>query len=179
MFQVVRTTLRSGCPQDAVSLLSAGRCEQAKGLLLSFLIFILISSCTKDESTDPNPPISPIPAIELKSISPGTIHQLSDSLRFEINYTDGDGDLGDYDADTLSLWVTDNRFPLTEKFHIPPLAPQGTTIAISGTLNIILDHIILKDQSASSETATFTVKLKDRAGNWSNGITSGNIVILP
>jgi len=152
---------------------------QVKGLLFSFLIFILISSCKKDGSTTPNPQISPIPSIELKSVSPGTIHQLSDSLVFEINYTDGDGDLGDYDADTLSLWITDNRFPLTEKFHIPPLAPQGSTISITGTLNVTLDHIILKDQSASSESATFTVKVKDRAGNWSNEVTSIAITILP
>ena len=148
-------------------------------LLFATLISVIISSCGKDESTDPNPPISPIPAIELKSVSPNSIHQLSDSLVFEINYTDGDGDLGDYDADTLSLWITDNRFPLTEKFHIPPLAPQGTTIAITGTLNVTLDHIILKDQSASSESATFTVRVKDRTGNWSNEVISSAITILP
>lgn len=143
------------------------------------LLITVFISCKKDSSNDPNPAISPIPAIELKSVSPNTIHQLSDSLVFEINYTDGDGDLGDYDADTLSLWITDNRFPLTEKFHIPPLAPQGTTISVTGTLNVTLDHIILKDQSASSEIATFTIKLKDRTGNWSNEVTSADITILP
>jgi len=148
-------------------------------LFFSTVVLLFFSSCGKDSSTQPNPPISKIPAIELKSISPDTIHQLADSLLFQVNYTDGDGDLGDYDADTLSLWITDNRFPLTEKFHIPPLAPQGTTIAISGTLNVTLDHIILKDQSASSESATFTIKLKDRAGNWSNEVTSGPIIVLP
>ena len=149
------------------------------GLLFSLIVCTLISSCSKDGSTNPNAPISPIPSIELKSVSPQSIHQLSDSLVFEIQYTDGDGDLGDYDADTLSLWITDNRFPLTEKFHIPPLAPQGSAIAITGTLNVTLDHIILKDQTASFESATFTVKLKDRAGNWSNEVTSDSITILP
>lgn len=148
-------------------------------LIFSTVILLSLASCQKDSSTEPNPPISKIPTIELKSVSPGTIHQLADSLLFEINYTDGDGDLGDYDADTLSLWIIDNRFPLTEKFHVSPLAPQGATIAITGILNVTLEHIILKDQNASSESATFTIKLKDRAGNWSNEVTSGPITILP
>ncbi len=142
-----------------------------------FLTLILFSSCKKDD-TQPNEPISVIPAIELTSVSPNSIHQFTDSLVFEIHYTDGDGDLGDYDADTLSLWITDNRFPLTEKFHIPPLTPQGSSLTTSGTLLVVLDHIILKDQNATSESATFTVKLKDRAGNWSNEVTSAPVNIL-
>ena len=136
---------------------------------------LLFSSCQKDDG--PNP-ISILPEIELKSVSPSSIQQF-DSLVFTIHYTDGDGDLGDYDADTLSLWITDNRFPLTEKFHIPPLAPQGAVITITGDLIVTLDHVILEDQASSSETATFTIKLKDRSGNWSNEVTSPSVTITP
>lgn len=146
-------------------------------LLLQIALTLFLFSCKKDDSS-PNPAISIVPEIELRSVSPGTVHNLTDSLLFVISYVDGDGDLGDYDPDTLSLWITDNRFPLTEKFHIIPLAPQGTSIVISGELKVILDHIILKDQSAVSETATFTVKLKDRAGNWSNSVTSAPVTVL-
>jgi len=92
---------------------------------------------------------------------------------------DGDGGFGDYDADTLSLWIADNRFPLTEKFHIPPLAPQGANISIGGDLLVLLEHIILESTTSMSEDATFTIKLKDRAGNWSNEVTSGPVTILP
>jgi hypothetical protein len=147
-----------------------------------FLLVITISviqfffSCKKDSSA--NPAISNVPAIQLKSLTPDTVHNLKDSLLFVIKYTDGDGDIGDENADTLSLWITDNRFPLTEKFHIIPLAPQGTSIPITGDLNVVLDHIILKDESSLSESATFSVKLKDRAGNWSNTVTSAGVIIL-
>ena len=148
-------------------------------LFFSGILSAVFLSCSKDQGSNPEEhPITDTPFIELSSVSPTTIHQY-DSLIFEVKYTDGNGDLGDYDADTLSLWITDNRFPLTEKFHIPPLAPQGSAIIISGTLSVTLDHIILKDASSTSETATFTVKLKDRAGNWSNEVTSGEIVVLP
>lgn len=145
---------------------------------LQLTAVLFLSSCKKDDSTV-NPPINDIPSIQLKSLTPDTVHNLKDSLLFAITYLDGDGDLGDYDPDTLSLWITDNRFPLTEKFHIIPLTPLGTTIAITGELDVVLDHIPLQDPNAISETATFTVKIKDRAGHWSNSVTSGNIVVLP
>lgn len=141
-----------------------------------FMLMLLLFSCKKDDSSV-NPPISDIPEIALQSVSPATVHNLTDSLLFVISYIDGNGDLGDYEPDTLSLWITDERFPLTEKFHIIPLAPQGASIVISGELKVILDHIILKDQSAISETANFTIKLKDRAGNWSNSITAGPVTV--
>lgn len=134
-------------------------------------------SCLKEDS-DANLPISVIPEIALLSVAPDTVHNLQDSLLFTVSYTDGDGDLGDYDADSLSLWITDNRFPLTEKFHIIPLAPQGASIVIAGELKVVLEHIILKDQSSVAETATFTVQLKDRAGHWSNSVTSDTILVL-
>lgn len=142
-------------------------------LLLCFLV-----SCKKDDGSI-NPSVSVVPEIALLSVSPDTVHNLVDSLLFTVSYIDGDGDLGEYDADSLSLWITDNRFPLTEKFHIIPLAPQGATIAISGELKVVLEHIILKDQSATAETATFTIQLKDRAGHWSNSVTSKNITVMP
>lgn len=146
-------------------------------LLWQCLLILLLVSCRKDDSPA-NPPISDIPEIALKSVSPATVQNLTDSLLFVISYIDGNGDLGDYEPDTLSLWITDERFPLTEKFHIIPLAPQGASIVISGELKVILDHIILKDQSAISETANFTIKLKDRAGNWSNSITAGLVTVV-
>src|SRR5262245_18648721 len=74
------------------------------------LLFFAVS-CKQDDEV-PDPSISAVPFIELKSVAPDTVHHLQDSLLFIVGYTDGDGDLGDYDPDTLSLWVTDNRFPL-------------------------------------------------------------------
>ncbi|MBX7109230.1 MAG: hypothetical protein K1X61_11330 [Chitinophagales bacterium] len=143
-------------------------------LLLAMLCFL--HSCKKDDSA--NPPVSIVPEIALFSVAPSVVHNLQDSLLFVVSYIDGDGDLGDYAADSLSLWITDNRFPLTEKFHIIPLAPQGSSLVIAGELKVILEHIILKDQTATSEEATFTVQLKDRAGHWSNSVTSPVIMIV-
>jgi len=147
-------------------------------------VFLLVcifhwNGCRKDSPSPLIPAISIIPQIQLMAVVPDSIHQLSDSLVFYLRYTDGDGDLGDYSADSSSLYVTDNRFPLTMEYHIAPLAPSGTAVAITGVLPVVLKHIILKNGAAAAEAATFTLQLKDRAGHRSNRATTGVITILP
>ncbi len=135
-----------------------------------------IFGCKKKEDPQPNEPISNIPEIELVSVSPGTINEFDDIV-FTIKYTDGDGDIGTSDADEKVLDIVDNRFPVTHQFHVQPLAPSGSSITIQGNLDITLENVILKDQQNSSESATFTIKLKDQAGNWSNSITTSPVTI--
>lgn len=139
-------------------------------------LVVLAFGCKKKDDPQPNDPISVIPEIELVSVSPGTINEFEDIL-FTIKYTDGDGDLGTSDADEKVLEIIDNRFPVTHQFHVQPLAPSGSSITIQGNLSITLENVILKDQQNSSESATFTIRLKDQAGNWSNSITSSSVTI--
>jgi len=146
---------------------------------LSCLVLIfLMNACKDEETTQTNPPISEIPEITFLNISESSIQQF-DSLIFTISYIDGDGDLGFQSADSMSLFVTDNRFPVTHGYHIPPLSPSGTSVTIQGVLEIVLENVILKDSNAGSELATFTIRLKDGAGNWSNGVNSPDVTITP
>ena len=145
---------------------------------LKLLIFSLaFSSCKKDEESQPLPPVSEVPQIEFISINKTAIQQLGDSLVFTISYLDGNGDIGFENADSAALFVTDTRFPLTHPYHLPPFTPAGTELAVQGALNIVLENIILKNSAANSETATFKIYLKDRAGNSSNEITSPEVTI--
>lgn len=137
------------------------------------------SSCKKEPlGNDPLPPISDTPSISLKSVVPATVRQLVDPVEFTIFYLDGDGDLGFYEADSNSIFITDNRFPLTEAFQLQPLAPAGSDIAIQGELVVTLDDVILADTNNTSEQATFTIVMRDRAGHWSNSITSGVVTVV-
>lgn len=149
-----------------------------KHLIYSVLLVMLFVSCKKDDNVNDKPkgPISEIPHIELKNFSPKSINQF-DSVVFTIFYQDGDGDLGFQSADSLSLWITDNRFPLEQGFHIPPLSPVDTGISIQGTFQATLKNVILKEQSSTEETATFSFRMKDRSGNYSNEVESGELVI--
>ncbi|MCS6991460.1 MAG: hypothetical protein NZL95_06310 [Chitinophagales bacterium] len=54
---------------------------------------------------------------------------------------------------------------MTIRYRIPPLAPAGTSIPITGELRAVLSGIILKDEQATSEQAVFAIRLKDRAGH--------------
>jgi hypothetical protein len=155
----------------------------SKRLTFLYVIIIIcagIYSCTKNDiNSQPLPKISIVPAITLKSVVPTTVHQLTDSIVFTIHYVDGDGDLGYANADSNSVVVTDNRFPLNFYYHLQPLAPLNTTEAISGDLPIVMPNTILQNPNDQQETATFSIKIKDRAGHWSNTVTTGNITILP
>jgi hypothetical protein len=150
-----------------------------KRYYLAFVGFLIFSSCQKpDANNTPTPAPGPVPVISFVSATPTTVHQFKDSIIFTVNYKDGDGDLGNANADSSSLFLVDARQSLTEPYHIAPLAPGTAKISISGTLRIKLDHTALLNGNAS-ETTTYSIYMKDRAGHTSNTVTSPQITILP
>jgi hypothetical protein len=147
-----------------------------------FLIFFvaIFFACNNDPiEGDPNEIISNIPYIELRSVTPTTVIEYEDSILFEIFYQDGDGDLGYESPDSLSLFITDTRIFTVEKYYIPLLSPAGTELTIQGLLNVKLDRTIMIDDTNPSETVQFKLQIKDRAGNYSNFVTSQEITVLP
>lgn len=144
--------------------------------LLSVLPAMLMLAGCGASGSDPLPPE---PVIELQAVNPSTIVALQDSIVFVLAYTDGDGDLGFPEADSAAVYITDERFPLTEGFHLAPLAPEGAAIAITGVLIVVLPRTIMKDPTAASEQAIFSIRVRDRAGNWSNTEQSGALTVLP
>lgn len=142
-----------------------------------FLSLLFLLACEKEsDNEEPKGPISEVPYIELRAISPNEVDQF-ESVTFTIFYRDGDGDLGFQSADSLSLWITDKRFPLTQGFHVPPLSPVDSAISIQGTFSVNLKNLILQDEQASSESVQFSIELKDRAGNRSNTVQSEAITV--
>lgn len=151
-------------------------------MLLSILCFAF--ACTKETTTivevnDPNPSLPEEPSITLVSISSNAVKASQDSISFIIEYTDGNGDLGTEDPDETSIELVDQRDAqtLVFRYHLQPLAPVGSVISITGELNIVLDHTILLDENNDTETTTFSIRLKDRAGNWSNTVETETITI--
>ena len=147
------------------------------------LIFSL--NCQKETTTtidaDPLGEISKIPEIELLEVTPLSVVQYADSISFKIKYLDGDGDLGEPNPDIKTIFLIDSRAPndLIFDFHLSPRAPLDAIIAVQGELDIILNNTILVDDVNSSETATFSIFIKDRAGNESNQLQSPEITINP
>ncbi len=140
-----------------------------------FLFLICsILGCTK-ESDELSFDLAP--HIELLSISNDTIVEFQESLSFSISYEDGDGDLGNPDADINSLFVQDSRLENEDEFYVQPLAPVGETISITGTLSIEMASTFVLG-NGDSEVAVFSIYVVDRAGRKSNVVETEPITII-
>ncbi|MCH8331785.1 MAG: hypothetical protein IH946_10490 [Bacteroidetes bacterium] len=156
--------------------------RKALSLLLILTTVVILSNCKKADP--PDLPVftitlSDTPSITLNNVTPIIVTQFEDEITFTISYEDGNGDLGHENADSMTIWLIDNRNTdeLIQKFHLAPITPAGQEIAVRGVLNINLDHTAILDNNNTQETTTYTIKIKDRAGNWSNEVTSGTITI--
>ena len=138
--------------------------------LYTLLFLLLLFSCKKDK------PLPPEPTIELVSVNPMNVLQFKDSLEVVIKYTDNNGDLGDTSPDVYSLQVKDSRLANADWYHIAPLAPLDVELKIEGQLKIRLNTLFLLG-NGSEEFSSLTIKLKDRAGNWSNEIATAAIAV--
>ena len=146
-----------------------------KLILYSFLLLTIgISiSCKKKKNTINK---DGVPTIEFKSISPGAVIEYQDQITIEFSYTDFDGDIGENDANKTNLSIRDNRNGVEYKMRVKQLSPTGSNITIKGNLDVQLNNTLITDNS-TSQSVTYTLKLQDRAGHWSNEITTSAITV--
>jgi hypothetical protein len=143
-------------------------------LYIAIFMALMFPSCKEEIVSNGNP----VPNIQFISISSTKLKQFTDSLVVTLKYKDGDGDLGDISADSLSIYVRDFRLSNPDYYHLFPLSPINNKLSIDGVLNIKIKNIFLLSTSPS-ETTKFEIKLRDRAKNWSNTIFTPNIEIIP
>ncbi len=141
--------------------------------LLPFLLIALLTACKKDENE-----FSEVPEIEFVSITPSVVDQFTDPVTITLRYKDGDGDLGENDADARNCFITDNRIGIEYEYRIRQLAPDGASIPIQGTLDVQLGGQGITDTAAATQSTSFTVVVRDRAGHQSNAVTTGSITIV-
>lgn len=141
-------------------------------LFLLCMLCAAFSSCKKDKNVD----ISTTPAIEFVSITPTTATEYKDKIIITISYKDGDGDLGENSPDIKNLFLTDTRNNVTYQYRVSQLAPSGQAIAIQGTLTVELNNTAITN-GAASQAVSFSVYVKDRAGNASNVVSTAAITV--
>jgi hypothetical protein len=61
-------------------------------------------------------------------------------------------------------------------YHIPPQTPNNQQLDIEGVFQINPNALFILG-NAKEETTTYTIKIRDRAGNWSNEVVTSPIVI--
>ncbi|MEQ8325119.1 MAG: hypothetical protein RIC15_11190 [Vicingaceae bacterium] len=138
-------------------------------------LFLLASSCNKQEENEAFAPVSPIPQIELLKVEPLELSQFED-LVFHIRYSDGNGDIGTADPDDHSLEITDKRANVLHTYHVPPQYVVKN-VAITGVMQISLENVVLIDQDNDQEQAVFSIRLRDNKSNWSQRVNSPTITI--
>lgn len=144
-----------------------------KNIGLLTLAACVITGCKKKKVTPP----APEPSIEFVSITPSNPKEYKDVITIRIKYKDANGDLGDYSPDEQSLEVKDSRVLNPDRYHVKPLAPPSDKdIPIEGEVEITLNSLFLLG-TGTSEITTLSFKIKDRAGNWSNEVSSPQITI--
>lgn len=143
-------------------------------IILSFL-GIVFFGCKEETVT--NVSKSVVPTIEFVSINQDTFRAFEDSVIIRIKYSDGDGNLGNIDADINSIFVRDNRLSKYDEYYLKPLAPPNSNIPISGSLNIQLPPLFHLTPNPV-ESTRFEVYLVDRADNKSNVIVTPFVYII-
>lgn len=152
------------------------------------LLMTMIIACTKP----PDYPDEPV--ITFERLSKNSMAQnflLSDSLLVTLSFTDGDGDLGDLESDSVSIVVRDIRLPETApttNYKIPFIPTQGAGNGISGTISFVLytSCCIHPDPDLfpcsvvdeyPTDTLIYEIFIKDRANNISNTIQTAPIIL--
>jgi hypothetical protein len=137
-----------------------------------FLTFVFsISGCKKDKVA-----LTDAPQITFVSISPASVVEYSGSITITFSYDDLNGDLGENNANATNLFITDSRNSVTYNYRISQLAPDGANIHIKGNLNTVIKNTAITDNS-SAQSFTYSLYVKDRAGNISNTITTTAITV--
>ena len=141
-----------------------------RAFAILILVGMTLGACKKEE-----PDLSPV--ITFLSITPTSLVQYSESVYISISYSDLNGDLGFESIDQYALQIKDNRLSDPDWYHVPPLAPLQSVVEIQGDLTIKINSLFLLG-NGTQELTSFTIKMVDRAGNWSEEITTSQITIL-
>lgn len=140
------------------------------------------SACQKEITA------SEIPAITYKVLTPleytydrtPTPGQPSDTTYMYFDFVDGDGDLGAKDDNDRTLYVQlfDQRPTDTVEINytLPFITPPGDRKAIRGEIRLALTGIIVPP-GLTSQKATYRLRIRDRAGNWSNEIKTPALTV--
>lgn len=143
-----------------------------KNIFLITLCFMTISACKKEEEKPTSPTLA------YKSISATEVQSYQNEVKVVFSYEDFQGDLGTQDPDEMTLFVKDARLDQADQYHVPPMTPEMQELHIKGDYEVTLSNLFLLGNGAS-ETTTFSIQIRDRAGNLSNTIQTDVVTITP
>jgi len=151
------------------------RLQPYNGLLVLVLGCLTMYCCKKA------PTYPATPSLTWLNASPNPVKIGTDSLVLKFAFTDGDGDLGA--ADT-SVFVTDIRpnsinKPFTYTFNLPSIPSKGSYKQITGNISInMYSNNSCRPGHDTRDTVSYSIYVKDKAGNKSNTINTPLIIFI-
>lgn len=157
---------------------------------LIFLAIAGITACTKTPDYPKEPRLT-YKGVNKTVITQGSTTAPNDTLVVSFTFTDGDGDLGD--GDSLNIFLFDSRDSSLTPGNIKPIPEQGSGNGISGEILVTLAtkapasklccifpdrRTCFTDPRYAQDTFSYSIQMRDRAGNWSNSIRTDVITIL-
>jgi hypothetical protein len=145
------------------------------GIIATILVVFFAAACQKQDTF----PVEPV--LTFKSLV-----AVGDSAILNMAFTDGDGDVGLDQGDTLEPYLYNCFLEYQEKqgkefktivlpipfnFRIPKLNPSGKAKPILGNIRVVLTPTFYNPFSAT-DSVKFRVYITDRALNKSNVITT-------
>lgn len=161
-----------------------GSIGTAAKVAVGMALLVQASACLKPEDLPPEP------RIEFKSF---TVYPAQDSASLVFTFTDGDGDIGLTDADSLppydaNLFLDYFEFGSGQwlnvdlggepdiPYRVPVLTPTGQNKTLEGEIAVALDPFSLS-HNTTADSIKYAVTLWDRALHVSNSVETGLIVV--
>ena len=110
------------------------------------------------------------------STEPTQITEFQENINVRISYEHPEGFLGFYDPDYLSLEIKDSRLSNSDFYHLEPINPPNEIVSIVGEILIEVDAPFIFG-NGNSETLSYSIRIQDQSGNWSNSINSSSITV--
>lgn len=138
----------------------------------------------------PNQPTIEYVGVNKRSILQGSTTAARDTLIITFSFTDGDGDLG---SDSTNLFLRDSRDNSLVPNRLFPIPEQGSGNGVSGEITIRIPNkvagpniccifpdrrVCQTDPRFARDTFSYSIQMKDRAGNLSNIIRTETLTIL-
>ncbi len=158
---------------------------------LFFIVLLgLIIGCTEPPDY-PNEPQLRYIGLNKNTIVQGRTAAQTDTLIIMFSFTDGNGDLGD--ETVTNLFIRDSRDNSLNPVVIKPIPEQGSGNGISGEITVRLINnndaskmccifpdrrVCFTDPRYPIDTFSYSIQMKDRAGNLSNVIRTERITLL-
>lgn len=155
-------------------------------------VSLLVITCVKPPDYPDEPVITEI-TVNQNTISQASNNGPIDTLIISVAFTDGDGDLSDDETDP-NIELIDSRDSTVTPYRIPAINEQGTENGIRGEIKILIPNktggskgiccifpdrrICDVDSRYPTNVYRYSVRIKDRAGNWSNAMETEDITIL-